>query len=159
MRMRRIVAGLALGVLAGCAGSRTMAAGPAAGPFPAGLAAARAAYATAWAGSDRAALAAFFAEDARVIFPDYTLDGRARIDERWLREDIGRVTDLALTPEHVTRAGDEVTEAGTLTLRFRKEGGDVGAERGSYEHVWARQPGGAWILRSVRMDTHPAPPN
>ena len=152
--MRRIVVALAMGVLAGCAAPR--ASGP--GAFPAGLAEARAAYAAAWGGTDRAALAAFFAEDARVIFPDYTLEGRARIDERWLTEDIGKVTALVMTPERITRSGDEVTEAGTVTLRFRREGGETGAERGTYEHVWARQPDGAWKLRSVRLETHPASP-
>jgi ketosteroid isomerase-like protein len=152
--MRRIFAALAVGLLAACAAPR--ASGP--GRFPAELAETRRAYAAAWGGTDRAALAAFFAEDARVIFADYTLEGRARIEERWLTEDIGKVSDVVMTPDSVTRAADEVTESGTLTLRFRRGDGQVGAERGSYEHVWALQPGGAWMLRSVRMDTHPAAP-
>jgi len=147
----------ALVVLAACAPSRTAAGGE--GPFPAGLGATRDAYVAAWGGTDRAALASFFAEDGRVVFRDYTLEGRARIDARWLAEDVGRVSALVMTPGSVTRAaGGEVTEAGTVTLRFRREGGEVGAERGTYEHVWARQPDGAWKLRSVRMDTHPVPP-
>lgn len=152
--MRRIVAAVAMSVLAGCAAPR--ASGP--GAFPAGLAETRAAYAAAWAGTDRAALAALFAEDARVIFPDYTLEGRARIEERWLTEDIGKVTDVVMTPDRVTRSGDMVTEVGTITLSFRREGGEIGRERGSYEHVWARQPDGAWKLGSVRMETHPVAP-
>ena len=133
-------------------------AGAPADTFPPGLAAARDGYVAAWKGTDRAALAAFFAEDARVIFPDYTLEGRARIEERWLAEDVGKVSDLVMTPGRVTRSGDEVTEAGTATLRFRRADGQLGAERGHYEHVWARQPDGAWKLRSVRMETHPAAP-
>jgi ketosteroid isomerase-like protein len=155
--MRRIVAVVALGVLAACATSRAAVDTGGDPRFPATLGAARAGYAAAWGGTDRVALAAFFAEDARVIFRDYTLEGRARIDERWLTEDIGRVSELVMTPDRVSRAGDEVTEAGTVTLRFRREGGEVGAERGSYEHVWARQGDGTWKLRSVRMETHPAP--
>ena len=151
--MRRIMAALAMGVLAGCATARTTGSGA----FPAGLAEARDGYVAAWTGTDRAALAAFFAEDARVIFTDYTLVGRAQIEERWLTEDVGKVSGLVMTPERVTRGDGEVTESGTVTLRFRREGGEVGAERGTYEHVWARQPGGAWKLRSVRMETHPAP--
>ena len=150
--MRRIFAALAVGVLAACATPRGI--GP--GSFPAELAETRRSYTAAWGGTDRAALAAFFAEDARVIFPDYTLDGRARIEERWLTEDIGKVTDVVMMPERVTRTSTEVTEAGTLTLRFRRADGQVGAERGTYEYVWVLQPGGAWLLRSVRMDTHPA---
>jgi len=61
-----------------------------------------------------------------------------------------------MTPERIPRGGDEVTEAGTVTLRFHREGGGTGRERGTYEHVWTRQPDGAWVLRSVRMETHPA---
>jgi uncharacterized protein (TIGR02246 family) len=126
--------------------------------LPPGLAAARAAYVAAWNGGDRAALAAHFAEDARVVFRDYTLEGRRQIDERWLAEDAGKVSGLEMTTERVARSGGEVTESGTATLHFRRGDGTVGAERGAYEHVWARQSDGAWKLRSVRMDTHPAAP-
>lgn len=126
--------------------------------LPAGLGAARAAYIAAWGGTDRAALAGFFTDDARVVFSDETLEGRARIEARWLAQDAGRVSDLVMVPDHVDGHDAEVAEGGTVTLRFRGEGGEVRAERGTYEHVWARQPDGAWKLRSVRMDTHPTPP-
>jgi ketosteroid isomerase-like protein len=126
--------------------------------LPAALRAARDGYVVAWQGTDRAALAAFFAEDAKVIFPDYTLEGRAQIEERWLAEDVGKVSGLVMTPGRVTRGDGEVTESGTVTLRFRGAGGEVRAERGTYEHVWARQADSAWKLRSVRMETHPAAP-
>jgi ketosteroid isomerase-like protein len=126
--------------------------------LPAGLGAARTAYMNAWSNPDHAALAAFFTEDARVVFADETLEGRARIHDEWLAEDAGRVSDLVMVPERVDPRDGEVTEGGTVTLRFRGDGGTVRAERGTYEHVWVRQPDGAWKLRSVRMNTHPAPP-
>jgi uncharacterized protein (TIGR02246 family) len=153
--MRRSIAALALGLLAACAAPGT---GPGPEGMPMDLAAAHMAYAAAWAGTDRAALASFFTDDARVIFRDYTLEGRAQIEARWLMRDVGRVTSLVMASQQVARLQDEVTESGTVTLRFRRESGEVSAEAGTYQHVWARQPDGAWKLRSVRMDTHPAPP-
>lgn len=131
---------------------------PAGEPLPPGVAAARAAYVRGWNDGDRAALAASFAEDAQVVFRDYTLDGRARIDEKWLAEDVGKVSELVMTPERVSASGGEVAESGTATLRFRRGDGTIGGERGTYEHVWARQPDGRWKLRRVRMDTHAVPP-
>lgn len=126
--------------------------------FPAAVRAAHDAYVAAWNAGDRAALVALFAEDARVSFGDETMEGRTRIDERWLTPEAGKVSDLVMIPGHVTVSGGEVTESGTATLRFRRGDGSIGSERGRYEHVWARQPDGAWKLRSVRMDTHPAAP-
>lgn len=126
--------------------------------FPDALEAARAGYVAAWNGTDRAALAAYFAEDAQVIFRDYTLTGRAQIEERWLAEDVGKVSGLVMTAGRVTRDGDEVTEAGSATLRFRRGDGEYGQETGRYEHVWKLQTDGTWKLRVVRMDTHPAAP-
>jgi ketosteroid isomerase-like protein len=67
------------------------------------------------------------------------------------------VSELVMTPERVVRGGDEVTESGTVTLRFRGQGGETRRERGTYEHLWARQGDGTWKLRLVRMETHPAP--
>ena len=136
---------------------RVLASAPA-DPLPAAVRAAHDAYVAAWNPGDRAALAALFAEDARVSFGDETMEGRARIDERWLAEDAGKVSDLVMVPERVTRSGDEVTESGTATLHFRRGDGSIGSERGRYEHVWARQPDGGWKLRSVLMDTHPVAP-
>jgi ketosteroid isomerase-like protein len=126
--------------------------------FPAAVRAAHDAYVAGWNAGDRAALAALFTEDARVSFGNETMEGRARIDERWLGEDVGKVSDLVMTPERVTRSGGEVTESGTATLHFRRGDDSIGSERGRYEHVWARQPDGAWKLRSVLMDTHPVAP-
>lgn len=126
--------------------------------FPAALETARAGYVAAWNGSDRAALAAFFAEDAQVIFRDYTLTGRAQIEARWLADDVGKVSGLTMTAGRIARDGDEVTEAGSVTLRFRRGDGEYGQESGRYEHVWKLQSDGTWKLRSVRMDTHPATP-
>jgi len=130
---------------------------PAGDSLPAAVRAAHDAYVAAWNAGDRAALAALFAEDARVSFGDETMEGRARIDEGWLSNEAGRVIGLVMTPERVTVSGGQVTESGTATLRFRGDG-SVGAERGRYEHVWARQPDGSWKLRSVRMETHPVAP-
>ena len=126
--------------------------------LPGAVRAAHDAYVAAWNARDRAALAALFAEDARVSFGEETMEGRARIHERWLTPEAGKVSDLVMTPERVTVSGDEVTESGTATLRFRRGDGSIGSERGRYEHVWARQPDGAWKLRGVRMDTHPVAP-
>jgi len=163
--VRRTLAAALLVSLAACAPrvqsppAAPMAAQAAPGPvFPTDVAAARAAYIAAWQGTDRAALASFFAPDARVVFSDETYDGRAEIDRRWLAEDVGRVSELVMTPAHVTADGDRVTEAGTVTLLFRAAGGESHAERGTYEHVWARQPDGTWKLQTVHMDSHPAPP-
>jgi len=126
--------------------------------FPDALEAARTGYVAAWNGSDGAALAAYFAEDAQVVFPDYTLTGRAQIEERWLADDVGKVSGLVMTPGRIARDGDEVTEAGSVTLRFRRGDGEVGQETGRYEHVWKLQADGIWKLQVVRMDTHPAAP-
>lgn len=125
--------------------------------FPDALGAARAGYVAAWNGTDRVRLAAYFAEDAQVIFPDYTLTGRAQIDTRWLADDVGKVSGLVMTPGRIARDGDEVTEAGSVTLRFRRGDGEYGQETGRYEHVWKLQIDGTWKLRVVRMDTHPVP--
>jgi len=137
---------------------RRIAAAPA-DTLPAAVRAAHDAYVAAWNAGDHAALAALFADDAEVYFGDELLAGsRAEIDERWLSKEAGLVSALVMTPDRVTRGGDEVTESGTATLRFRRGDGSTGSERGGYAHVWARQPDGAWKLRSVRMDTHPVAP-
>lgn len=124
--------------------------------IPAQLAAARAGYVSAWQAHDLGAISAFFAGDARVVFPDRTLEGRERIERQWIAEDVGKVSELVMTPRHTDRIGDEFTESGTVTLRFAGAGG-TREERGTYEHVWARQPDGSWKLKRVRMETHPAP--
>jgi len=152
--MGRTMAVLALGLLAACGAPRTA---PEPEGIPPDLAATQQAYTVAWAGTDRAALAAFFTEDAQVVFRDYTLEGRAQIEQRWLMSDLGRVTDLVLASHQVLRLEDGIAESGTVTLRFRRESGEVGAEAGTYDHLWARQPDGSWKLRRVRLDTHPAP--
>ncbi|HEX6751403.1 MAG TPA: nuclear transport factor 2 family protein [Longimicrobium sp.] len=157
--MRRILAPLALIAAAAC--SHMVPAASSGEPdrppaLPEGLGAARAGYIAAWGGTDRAALASFFADDAQVVFSDFTLEGRARIEERWLAEDVGRVNDLVMVTQRVSRSGHDVTEAGMVTLRFRGQGGDVRAERGTYEHTWTRTAAG-WKLKMVKMDTHPAP--
>ena len=152
--MRRTMAALALGLLAACGAPRTA---PEPEGLPIDLAATLGAYTRAWAGTDRAALAAFFTDDAQVVFRDYTLDGRAQIEQRWLMSDLGRVTGLVMATHQVFRLEDGIAESGTVTLRFRRESGEESAEAGTYDHLWARQPDGTWKLRQVRMDTHPAP--
>lgn len=125
--------------------------------IPAELAAARTRYVAAWQAHDLGAIAAFFTGDARVVFPDRTLEGRDRIEREWIAEDVGKVSELVMTPQHTDRIGDEFTETGTVTLRFAGASG-TRDERGTYEHVWARQPDGSWRLKLVRMETHSGRP-
>ncbi|HSJ06792.1 MAG TPA: nuclear transport factor 2 family protein [Longimicrobiales bacterium] len=115
---------------------------------PADLVSAQEAYLAAWNGSDPAALAAFFTDDARATVGDNTYTGIAEIRDRWAGENVAAVSDLESEPESFNRVGDDYVEEGTYSHTLTPPEGDVQTVTGRYNVTWTRSADGQWRIRS-----------
>lgn len=111
-------------------------------------------YLAAWQGTDPAAIAAFFAQEAVVTVPDgTTFTGKADIQSRWIAPGLPTMSEFNVVPESFEMSGDRITETGTFSFRQTSEG-ESEMVSGSYQEVWQRQPDGAWLIVENHVMDH-----
>jgi ketosteroid isomerase-like protein len=106
---------------------------------------------TAWNQDDPAQVSRFFADDAVVIFPTVVLRGEAQFVQQWLNPNVPVVSDLVLTPANFVVANNLISEHGRYSLRIAPPNMAAMTERGVYAQVWAREPEGAWRIKSIAL--------
>jgi ketosteroid isomerase-like protein len=124
-------------------------------PTPRLLREAHPAYNAAWNGTDAAAVAAFFTEDARVVVGDSTYHGRARIVEGWIRPNLPASTEAI--PDAFTTGESQITESGQFGYRTSSPAAPRSGAA-SYVNVWARQPDGSWRISAITVTPAPRGP-
>jgi uncharacterized protein (TIGR02246 family) len=118
---------------------------------PADLVSRQEAYLGAWNGSDAAALAAFFTDDATATVGDNTYNGIAEIRDRWAGENVAAVSDLEAEPETFNRSGNDFVEEGTYSHTMTPPEGDVQTITGRYTVTWTQGADGQWRIRSTHI--------
>jgi ketosteroid isomerase-like protein len=113
-------------------------------------------YVAAWNGEDPAAVGAFFTDDAHAVIGDSVFHGRARIVSG-LTPDLTRLSMIDARPERFSAAGDQITETGRYSLRQSPPAVATRMRRGTYTHVWARQPDGSWRITTATVTLQPFP--
>jgi uncharacterized protein (TIGR02246 family) len=113
-------------------------------------------YTAAWNGSDPAAVAEFFTEDATARVADDTFTGRQEIQAGWL-QNVPNISNLAINETTFEQRGQDYHSAGTYTHDPLAEGPTAGNAGGRYTVTWTRAPDGQWRIRSseVMPDAQP----
>jgi uncharacterized protein (TIGR02246 family) len=113
-------------------------------------------YTAAWNGSDPAAVAEYFTEDATVRVGDETYTGRQEIQTGWL-QNVPNISNLAINETTVEQRGQDYHSAGTYTHDPLAGGPNAGNAGGRYSVTWTRSPDGQWRIRSseVMSDAQP----
>jgi ketosteroid isomerase-like protein len=113
-------------------------------------------YTAAWNGSDPAAVAEYFAEDATARIADETYTGRQEIQAGWL-QNVPTISNLAINETTFEQRGQDYYSAGTYTHDPIAEGPTAGNAGGRYSVTWTRAADGQWRIRSseVMPDAQP----
>jgi len=112
---------------------------------------ARAAFVTALERGDAEAVAAVYADNARLLAPSADLvRGRAGIEAFWRAGIESGITHVELESLELERHEAIAHEIGRYTLRLESPGGDAAIDHGTYLLVHARQADGSW-RRVVEM--------
>ncbi len=119
------------------------------------IAAANAAWLTAMKAGDAAAVAAPYAQDGVFVGPTGAVvkgpDGVARLMRDRFAQ-IGKVTDVSIAQDGVTRQGSLVYEWGHADIEVARAGAAPVRSRGRYLTVWQKQSNGRWeILRNLSL--------
>jgi uncharacterized protein (TIGR02246 family) len=108
------------------------------------------AYTAAWNGSDPAAVAAFFTDDATVRVGDDSFSGRQQIQNGWL-QNVPNINDLQINETSSEQRGQDYYAEGTYTHAPVQTGPTAGATRGRFNVTWTRAADGQWRIRSTEV--------
>jgi uncharacterized protein (TIGR02246 family) len=108
-------------------------------------------YVAAWNGSDPAAVAAFFTEDATARVGDDTYTGRQAIQSDWLQSSVPIINNLQRRETRREQRGqDHVVEATYTHAPFETEEGP-GGTGGHSNLTWTQGADGQWRIRSAEV--------
>lgn len=107
---------------------------------------------------DAEAVAALYAEDARLLPPNHPkVQGKEAIRQFWQGAmDMG-VKDASLQIEEVEPQGDTAYEIGRYTLAIEQGNGERISDAGKYVVIWKRGGGGWRIAVDIFNSDTPAP--
>jgi uncharacterized protein (TIGR02246 family) len=112
-------------------------------------------YTAAWNGSDPAAVAQYFTQDATARVGDDTFSGRQEIQNGWL-QNVPNIRDLEIFEARSEQRGEDYYAEGTYTHAVVEEGPSTGGTNGRYTVTWTRDADGQWRIRSTEV--MPSPP-
>lgn len=109
---------------------------------------------------DAAAVAAMYADDAKVLPPNIAMvQGRTGIQEFWSGAMQMGLKDVRLTTVDVGGSGDTAYEIGNYSVTIQPEGGEGIRDSGKYVVVWKRQSDRTWkLVVDIWNSSMPAPP-
>jgi uncharacterized protein (TIGR02246 family) len=97
---------------------------------------------------DAAAIAALFAEDAKMLPPDATeVAGRRDIQQLWQGWIDGGLKDLTLQSIEVAASGELAYEIGNFSLQAPADNDAMTTTTGNYLVVWKHGTDGQWRLQ------------
>lgn len=116
-------------------------------------------FAAAYNSNDAAAVAAYYADDAILMFPNQTaIEGRQGIQallEAYFWENAAQI---AHTPLETEVAGDWAYERGNIALTVAPKFGNPRQESIKYLAILKRQPDGSWkVYRDMENSNEPSP--
>jgi uncharacterized protein (TIGR02246 family) len=115
------------------------------------------AFVEAFKAGDGAALAALYAEDAKVLPPDATeVAGRPAIQKFWQGFIDSGAKDLTLESTDVAASGDLAYEIGNFSVQMPAENNDMTTATGNYLVVWKRASADDWQLQVDTWNDAPA---
>ncbi|CAN5880474.1 hypothetical protein BH23GEM9_BH23GEM9_09030 [soil metagenome] len=107
-------------------------------------------YTAAWNGSDPAAVAAYFTDDATARVGDDTFNGRQEIESGWLAN-VPNINNLQIHETRTEQRGQDYYSEGTYThAPFQTEEGPSGTS-GRYTVTWTQSADGQWRIRSTEV--------
>jgi ketosteroid isomerase-like protein len=115
-------------------------------------------YTAAWNGSNTAAVAEFFTDDATARVGDDTFTGRQEIEGGWL-QNVPNINDLDIRETLTEQRGQDYYMEGTYThAPFQTEEG-VSGTSGRFTVTWTQAADGQWRIRSTEVmpDAPPQP--
>jgi len=96
---------------------------------------------------DAAALAALYAEDARILPPNSEMiQGKAGIEEYWAGAFQMGVKDAVLTTVDLMEVGDMVCEIGKAEITILPEGMEAIQDESKYVVIWKKSVEGVWQI-------------
>lgn len=113
---------------------------------------------TSWNGEDPAAIAAYFSDSAVVHASDSTYTGRGEIRDRWLANELPRMSRLSVADRQFSGTNAAMTESGKFHFTFTAPKTAPVARTGSYTTTWARQ-GSEWKVTFMTIIPDLAPPS
>jgi uncharacterized protein (TIGR02246 family) len=121
--------------------------------LPPELASAGDRYVEAWNGTDAAAVAAFFTENAMATVNGEMYHGRQEILEGWIEPNVGNLSNLEITETATRREGDDFYGEGTWTATVVTPEGETDQASGRYSGTWTHDADGQWRIRSTNVET------
>jgi uncharacterized protein (TIGR02246 family) len=107
-------------------------------------------YTAAWNGSDPAAVAQYFTEDATARVGEDTFSGRQEIQNGWL-QNVPNIRDLQIFETRSEQRGEDYYAEGTYTHAPVEDGPTAGGTDGRYTVTWTRDADGQWRIRSTEV--------
>jgi uncharacterized protein (TIGR02246 family) len=115
-------------------------------------------YTAAWNGSNPAAVAEFFTDDATARVGDDTFTGRQEIESGWL-QNVPNINNLDIRETLTEQRGQDYYMEGMYThAAFQTEEGPSGTS-GRFTVMWTQAADGQWRIRSTEVmpDAPPQP--
>jgi ketosteroid isomerase-like protein len=113
-------------------------------------------FVTAFNGTDPAAVAPFFTEDATAVVEDSTYRGRMEIRERYLERVVPEIGNLRLTEERTEQTGPDYVTSGSYAFTHGlRSGATPATQSGRYRAHWTRTTQGRWAIRALELRTDP----
>jgi uncharacterized protein (TIGR02246 family) len=113
-------------------------------------------YTSAWNGSDPAAVAEFFTDDATARVGEDTFSGRQEIQSGWL-QNVVNISELEINETRSEQRGQDYYSEGTYTHSPVPTGPGAGGTGGRYTVTWTRAADGQWRIRSTEIVPNPQP--
>jgi uncharacterized protein (TIGR02246 family) len=107
-------------------------------------------YTAAWNGSDPAAVAAYFTEDATARVGDDTFTGRQEIQNNWL-QNVSNISNLQITETLTEQRGQDYYSEGTYTHSPFQNPEGVTSTSGRFTVTWTRSADGQWRISSTNV--------
>lgn len=113
----------------------------------------------AWNGTDAAAVARFYTEDATVTTNDSTYRGRADIEQRWVAPGVQGVHDLQGRNERMEAHGGDFVQSGDYHFTGALPDGQPVEGSGTFRTTWTRTQAGEWRIREQEVRSNDPPPS
>ncbi|MBA9076238.1 MULTISPECIES: nuclear transport factor 2 family protein [Rufibacter] len=111
----------------------------------------------AWNSRNSAQLDTLLAEDVHFVQGEVHFNGKSEVSQKWVRETLGSIENLRISPV-ATGVDDSIAfEGGTFTVDVIPTDRQLprGEGEGNFVLIWKKNDKGAWKLFYAQLEDHP----